>query len=179
MFFKKLFSFFKAKETDSYNEPQSTTITPSNSQTSQATKQINYNPQLVNQLTADHKLLLDIAGKISKSYEAKKWTDLANNIQLFRSKLYGHLVTENVDLYLYLQRSLKSNPEGFTQMRELQREMSGISKAVTAFINKYADIDKSPAYREAFGAEFNAVCQVLLKRIQCEEKTLYPMYSPA
>ncbi|UYZ82854.1 hemerythrin domain-containing protein [Entomomonas sp. E2T0] len=137
-----------------------------------------YSPTLISGLIHDHKELLNIAGTIQALYDAKKWSDLSKQLSIFREKIYAHLITENINLYIYLQRSLKDNPESLAMMQDLRKEMTGISKAVTAFLTKYTDLENNTDHQQQFGTEFKGVCEVLLKRIECEEKTLYPMYAP-
>lgn len=68
-----------------------------------------YSPTLVSGLIHDHKELLNIAGKIQDAYNADKWSDLSKQLTIFREKIYAHLITENINLYIYLQRSLKDD----------------------------------------------------------------------
>ncbi len=170
MILQRFFSLFKR---NTHENP-----TPTNSPT--PNKQVggagSYKPELVATLKDDHQILFNIVGRIQKAVDNKNWSTVTKELQIFREKIYAHLLIENIDLYIYLQRSLADDPVNLKMMRELQKEMSGISTAVVNFLSKYKTLEKEANLQEEFPSEFNDVCDVLVRRIECEERVLYPMY---
>lgn len=168
MILQRLFSLFKR------NTQESKTIT--HTPPKQASGAASYKPELVATLKNDHKVLISIVRRIQKAVDNKNWSAVTTELQVFREKIYAHLLIENADLYIYLQRSLADDPLNLKMMRQLQKEMGSISTAVVNFLSKYKTLDKDSSLQDKFPSEFKEVCSVLVRRIECEEKVLYPMY---
>lgn len=140
---------------------------------------IRYHPELVEELHQDHQNLLNLFGEIQKAHQARDYESLSRRMSEFSSEFRGHLLKENVQLYTYLQHVLANDSENAALMRDLRGEMHDISKAVSRFVKKYAGNEEWDATRhEQFGKELEATGKVLTKRIQTEEKQLYPLYMP-
>ncbi len=138
--------------------------------------EISYDPDLVAELKADHQDLLGLFGKISNAYEAKDYDSIPAMLSEFGTLLRGHLLKENIKLYIYLQHAFAEDSENSSLMQDFRSEMNGISKSVTAFLNLYS-VESWDEHREAsFGMELESIGKVLVKRIKTEESTLYPLY---
>jgi regulator of sigma D len=140
--------------------------------------QIAYSPELIPHLEKDHKDLLETFGRISKAFAGNDLTAVAKYLADFQQGILGHLMTENIKLYVYLGHILKlADPESFDLMFEFRREMYGIGKSVLAFLNKYREIGTQPKLAESFGEDLKNVGEILVARIKREEETLYPLYA--
>ena len=140
---------------------------------------IRYCPDLVSQLEVDHQKLLQIFSKIGNSFKAGDRLGTVQHLEDFRGAIQGHLLTENVRLYIYLEHALAQDAESHALIHEFRLEMAGIGKAVLAFLGKYRELAVQPNLAESFGDDLKAVGKVLVERIQREESTLYPLYLPA
>jgi hypothetical protein len=138
---------------------------------------IRFHPQLITKLTADHRLLLSLFGETSKAAARGDVETAAKWLETFRVELQGHLLTENVRLYVYLQHMFADDPTSYALIHEFRHEMDGIGKAVMGFLTKYKELARYPELLDAFAQDLAAVGKVLVSRIEREEATLYPLYS--
>ena len=141
--------------------------------------QLHYDPNLVSHLLADHRMLLGIFGDIAAAMKQKDMDLTKEKLGKFGDELNGHLLKENIRFYVYLQHSLKNDPENAAIMLGFRKEMQHIGKAVVDFLHKYtAEGDWNEAMWQSFQQEVGGIGKVLTKRIQMEENTLYPLYLP-
>jgi regulator of sigma D len=140
---------------------------------------IGYSPDLIARLKNDHQILLKTFGLVGQAYARNDLPEVARQLRDFHHGLLGHLMTENIKLYVYLGGTIKhTDPESHELMLEFRQEMYGIGKAVLAFLNKYKEIDAHPALAETFGDDMKNIGAALVSRIRREEDTLYPLYAP-
>ena len=138
---------------------------------------IRFHPQLIAKLTADHRALLSLFGETSHAAARGYVAIAAERLEAFRVALQGHLLTENIRLYVYLQHMCADDPSSYTLIHEFRHEMDGIGKAVMNFLAKYKELARSPELLNAFGEDLAAIGKVLVSRIEREEATLYPLYA--
>ncbi len=140
--------------------------------------EIRYHENLVPELLEDHQTLLALFEKVSQAQEAGEFQQLPSMLEEFGSLLRGHLLKENVRLYIYLQHALANDPDNSALMQGFRTEMHGISKVVNRFLRHYGQTEWDQQRREDFASELKAIGEVLVKRIETEEKVLYPLYMP-
>lgn len=140
---------------------------------------IHYHADLIDKLTGDHRHLLALFGETQAAAGRGDVAAAAARLEAFRSALQGHLLTENVRLYVYLEHLLAGDPASHALIHEFRHEMDGIGKALVAFLGKYRDLATRPDLAAAFAEELAAVGGILVQRIEREEGTLYPLYTPA
>ncbi|SCZ58485.1 hemerythrin domain-containing protein [Thiohalomonas denitrificans] len=140
--------------------------------------EIRYSPELVEKLKEDHKDLIELYGQIAEEFAQADYKAVSQSLARFRGLLQGHLLTENVRLYIYLDRQFAHDDTKSELIRKFRREMDGIGRAATNFLRKYEAIGVNTELADAFKRDFNEVGQVLVQRIEREESTLYPLYMP-
>lgn len=169
-----MFGFFKKKKN-------------SDSATSGATQQegnaapgteIRYSPELIGSLKGDHKTILALYNDIAIAFKEKRYPDVSSMLGDFKSGLSAHLLTENVRLYIYLDRSLASDPTSSDLIRSFRKEMDDIAKVALGFLKKYETIGVDEDLASHFETDFETIGKVLVERIKKEENTLYPLYMP-
>lgn len=139
---------------------------------------IHYHPELVQQLSDEHLVLLQTFGAVQAAAAGGNLVEAATLVDTFRTQLQGHLLTENVRLYIYLEHQLAQDPSSFALIHEFRQEMDGIGKVLAAFLRKYQHLAERPELATAFVDELAGIGRVLVERIQREEATLYPLYAP-
>ena len=139
---------------------------------------IAYHTELVPNLKADHHKLLQTFGAIHAALQARDLAAVVHRLDDFRTAIQGHLLTENVLLYVYLEHALAQDPVSHTLIHEFRLEMDAIGKAVLAFLSKYRELESQPELVAEFGPDLASVGKVLTERIQREESMLYPLYLP-
>jgi len=170
-----MFDFFKKKG----EAKTETAATPAQPQYNTAPgTEIRYHPELIAQLQSDHQTLIGLYGEIQAAFDAGDYAGVSEKLDAFRTGLQGHLLTENVRLYIYLDRCLANDETNSELIRGFRREMDGIAKVAMNFLKKYEAIGVDKELAGAFAKDFATIGQVLGARIQKEEQVLYPLYMP-
>ena len=162
-----MFGLFK-KKSEARPEKASASTTPG----------ISYDPELIGQLADEHQSLLSIFGEMSDAAEKQNWPLTQKHLKSFATALRGHLLAENVKLYVYLSKSFASDPETQNIAKEFRKEMMHIGRAVNQFVTRYEVAAWSEEMKENFSSELAGIGEVLVKRIEHEEQSLYPLYLP-
>lgn len=166
-----MFSFFRKDDKDKHDHSGSTVQELPGSN-------IHYYSDLIDHLTVEHQELLVIYQAIDKARGKGNFSQVGKQLVDFGSKLRGHLLTENVKLYVYLRHALGSDSESAAIMQQFRAEMMHIGKSVADFLEKYEQCDWNELTQNEFNNDFVQVGQILAKRIKTEEETLYPLYLP-
>ncbi len=140
--------------------------------------QIYYHPDLIDELTREHQVLVELASAIKQIYDKGVFDSIPDMLGRFGTLLRGHLLKENVKLYVYLQHVLARDEENTALMQGFRNEIKDIGRTVTTFLHKYSKNDWGIELRSSFGSEFDKVLTTLAKRIQTEESVLYKLYLP-
>jgi len=139
---------------------------------------ISYDARLVFRLTADHRRLLRLLVKLERAFDDGYLTTAVACLHEFGSEMRAHLLSEKVQLYLYLHHALKSDPFSVALLRALQQEMDAIGKHLVAFLAKYEKLAANPKLLVTFRADLGEIVKLLTTRIRREETTLFPLYAP-
>lgn len=146
----------------------------------EATDGIGYDPKLIHTLLAHHAQLGRTWASIRERAEAGDHAAIPPLLQRFRTSLQGHILTENVRFYVYLEKSLADDAGSTETMREFRQSMNGIARQVVAFNNKWEKGDLATAgVRKAFLDDYASVSSLLEQRFDSEEQNLYPLYQPS
>ena len=143
-----------------------------------ASKGITYDDQLIGQFHAEHQALLKLFTLIKDSAERQDFAKVQKHLKKFTSVLRGHLLTENVKLYVYLSRSLANDPANKDIMMNFRQEMMQIGRAVNQFVTRYEQDNWNAEMKAHFLDELLGIGEVLVRRIEQEESVLYPLYMP-
>ncbi len=139
---------------------------------------IRYDASLIGKLKSDHVHLLTLFGAVKVDFEAGKHSSAAEKLDQFGKLLYGHLLAENVRLYIYLKHMLARDEISYGLAHNFRREMDEIGRITMAFLDKYKAIGVDKDLSAHFGSELENIGKVLVDRIAREEDTLYPLYLP-
>ncbi|MCV2219397.1 hemerythrin domain-containing protein [Thauera sp. Sel9] len=140
---------------------------------------IRYSADLIEHLVRDHRSMLDCVGEIGRAARSGRLDEAVPLLERFRTDLHGHLLVENVRLYVYLEHTLASDPASHALMHEFRHDMDEIGKKVVAFLTRYARLGEDPSLAAGFVADLDVVAAALADRIRREEDVLYPLYAPA
>lgn len=138
--------------------------------------EIRFDPGLVDKLKAEHRSLLKLYSKISRALAGGNFDEVSEALGEIKGLLQGHLLTENVRLYVYLEHQFAGNEVNMELIRDFRREMDGIGRAVLTFLKKYKAIGSEKELAATFEKDLESLGKILSKRIQHEEETLYPLY---
>ena len=138
---------------------------------------IHFHPELVGKLQQDHIALLRLYTQTQTSARCGDVVQAAHHLEEFRILLQGHLMTENVRLYVYLEHTLDKDASSHQLIRSFRHEMGDIGKAVEVFLHDYRDLTQHPEFTQQFSEAFEGIGKVLAERIRREEETLYPLYT--
>jgi regulator of sigma D len=144
-----------------------------------ATTGIKYDPSLIKDLKDDHSDLVALYGEIwSEGYQKQDYSKMATSIAHFKSDFQAHLLSENVKFYVYLEQALANDPHNLALVKEFRTDMNDIANAVVKFCKTYQG-DFSASKLEKFKSDYQAVGEVLTRRVSLEEKSLYVLYQPS
>lgn len=163
-------------------QPESKSTTDSQETTQYNTApgtEIRYAPDLIDSLKGDHQTLLTLYGEIQEAFDNKDYPTVSEKLETLKSGLQSHLLTENVRLYIYLDRCLAHDASNSELIRGFRREMDDIAKVAMKFLNKYSTIGVDEDLAAHFSQDFATIGKVLGERINKEETTLYPLYLPS
>jgi len=130
-------------------------------------------------LERQHQDFFDLMNKIAIHKSEQQVKDNASAISLLLSQLSGklkiHIISE--DKFLYPSLMNNTNPKIKTTSQLFYAEMGGLSQVFEAFKNSFATTNKIAANSAAFLDESQKVFLALKKRIEKENKDLYPLLS--
>ncbi len=174
-----MFNFFGKKEAESPAKAGGETAQEKQGETQYKNApgtEIHYHPDLIENLKSDHKRLLGRYGDIKSHFEAADYEQVAGQLEQFKMDLQGHLLTENIKLYIYLDHMLANDEMNATLIKEFRREMDGIARVALKFLSKYEAIGVDKDLAPSFAKDFAEIGKVLVERIKREEEVLYPLY---
>jgi hemerythrin-like domain-containing protein len=169
-----MFALFKKKRRV---EPTKNTPSP-NLKLAKDNNGISYDENLIKDFKQEHQELLRLFSIIKSAAEQEDIKLVQTKLKRFTSILRGHLLTENVKLYVYLTKELANDIENKDIIMSFRREMMQIGKVVNQFVTRYDKKDWSSDMQQHFLPELLAIGEVLVERIEREENTLYPLYLP-
>ncbi len=169
-----MFNFFSKKNA----APETAERAAASQYASAPGSEIRYSPTLVDELKKDHQDLLSLYMDIKASFERGDYEAVSAKLNEFRVGLQGHLLTENVRFYIYIDRVHGKDEMNSELIRSFRREMDGIGRTALNFLQKYEMIGVDRALAGAFASDFAAIGAVLTERIKKEESVLYPLYMP-
>ncbi len=140
---------------------------------------VQYQPDLIDTFKQEHAKLLKLFSTIHTFAEHGDVKRTSEYLLDFRFALQGHLLTENVRLYVYLERKLANDPSSYELIHSFRHEMDRIGHDVVHFLEQYRELEAHPHLLPAFITDLDAIGKVLVKRIKNEEEILYPLYAPA
>ncbi len=141
---------------------------------------IGYDAKLIETLHKHHAQLGTLFQRIGNSARQSDSHGLHELLATFKSSLNGHVLTENVRFYSYLEQTISDDADSAAIVREYRREMNDIAREVRQFVDQWRDADiSSSETQNQFLAEYHRVGKLLERRLDSEEQQLYPLYRPA
>lgn len=142
-------------------------------------EKITYRENLVNNLKLDHQNLLALYGGMLESIHESEYTKIVGQLETFKTNFNAHLHTENLKLYVFLEQNVKEDADEFKKIRKYRREMRDIENAVNKFLTNWITSGINAENASEFETQLKAIGEALVKRIESEEHSLYPMYDQA
>lgn len=133
--------------------------------------------ELVATLTAHHRAVEGLVGRIDSQIAAAQFVEASATLNGMRDALLGHLAMEDGQLYPQLVAAAERTGQAglATVARTFATNMASISTGLIAFFTRYPD--GASLQRPTFAREWKSICAVLGDRIQQEESTLYPLHA--
>jgi hemerythrin-like domain-containing protein len=137
-----------------------------------------FNEQLIEMFKNDHQELLKIYADILNSFNTnqKAHKNIVALLNDFKIALEIHLMVEDNKLYSFLKMKYGRDDTHMAFVEDIQGEMNNIAKEVMFFIRKYSNRESYDNNLNNFIRDLEAIGTVLIKRIDMEEKRLYPLY---
>ncbi len=135
---------------------------------------ISYHPELIDQFKKDHRELLEIFTDVVTASKDGDMERVPVLLIEFKRRIIGHLLQENVQLYVYLKYLFVDDAANRELAKTMQKEMAAIGKVLFEFIVRFTD--ENVNYDQAFQQELEGIGAVLVERIKLEEENLYSLY---
>lgn len=136
------------------------------------------NSNYLNDLKNDHKTLGRLLEDIKGLIQTNDIQGIATRMDSLRNGLLAHLKKEDDKIYMDLLTIAKEkNIELVTiTINTFSTAMKGIATRVLKFFDKYSKREEIAKLSSELYSDFPLVYEDLLKRVDREEKVLYPMY---
>ena len=137
-----------------------------------------YQPSLVPQLEHDHVVLRQQFEALASCHRDGDHDRSLDALRTFTASLRVHLLKENLHLYVYLKHALNRDAESAALMHSMRREMQEIGRSLNHFVTSYTSTPWNQAVRDRFSSDIAQIGEILTRRIDDEERILYPLYMP-
>ena len=136
-----------------------------------------YNHSLIGQLENDHRKIMDIYEEIKAHFhEDANHLKIKEKLHKLKTMLQMHIDFEDSLLYPYLSSGYRNDGENMTFIEKANAEMLELASNAFKFISDCTDEMLFAQNREKFKEDFSAIGEILSKRIEFEETSLYPLY---
>lgn len=136
------------------------------------------NRNYLNDLKNDHKTIMQILDDIKGFTQTKDIPGITGRMDQLKNGLLAHLKKEDDKIYADLLNVAKErNIELVTiTINTFSTAMKGIAARVLKFFDKYSNKEEIARLTTEFYKDFQETYEDILKRVDREEKVLYPMY---
>ncbi|MBI3399152.1 MAG: hemerythrin domain-containing protein [Deltaproteobacteria bacterium] len=136
------------------------------------------NRSYLNELKGEHKTVGQVLEEIKGFVAANNIQGIAGRMGLLKNGLVAHIKKEDGKMYTDLLKTAKDmNIEMVSvTVNTFSTAMKGIADRVLKFFGKYPDKDAIAKNTAEFNKDFHGVYEDIMKRVNNEEKVLYPMY---
>ncbi len=140
--------------------------------------EIRYSPELIGKFEQEHQRFFALHSAILNAQEREELFAIPPLMSEFEAALTGHLLSERVRLYAYMDAYFFADQKTQAMLREYRSEMDRIGDSVMQLFRKYRDIDTDATLKQTFSHDFEELGKILAERMQREESILYPLYMP-
>lgn len=133
---------------------------------------------LMDELKGEHRLLLEVFGRLKKSGETEDAAEFRQALADFRSLLIPHVVKEAYKVYTYLRQYYKDKGDisVYQRVTNYKTEMTGIGEAALQFIDSCEKTPDDAIDFHTVNESLREIGLLLGDRIRREEADLYPLY---
>ena len=137
-----------------------------------------FNRNYLNELKNEHKTICRILEDIKGFIQTNNAQDIATHMDLIRQYLLAHLKKEDSKLYGDLLKEAKDKNIELVAITvtTFATAMKGIEARILKFFDKYPAQDEIIKHIAEFYEDFQEAYEDVQKRVNNEEKILYPMY---
>lgn len=141
-----------------------------------ASPKVLHHPRLIGQLENDHERLIELYGMLKSAVAASRMSDLNGLLTQFSSVLRGHIMAENMKLYIFLSYHLADRPEQVARVKKMRRAKKALANQVTSMRQQFADQHMDETLLSSFASQLADIGLNLGERVKEEDAFLYPLY---
>ncbi|MBI5286870.1 MAG: hemerythrin domain-containing protein [Deltaproteobacteria bacterium] len=129
-------------------------------------------------LKKEHQAAAGLLEEVQRAFQQNQLSKTAQSLSALKGALLGHLKKEDEKLYPELSKLAQEKDLGLikTTLSTFSTAMKGISERLIRFFDKYQGSEEIARDSATFKTDLTMVVESLHKRIDGEEKVLYPMY---
>lgn len=135
-----------------------------------------YNPDLIENLTKEHKEILKTCFIIEHLASEQEWEKTQAAMQSLSHLLNRHVDKENHILFQLLEDALEDDSQEIEMVQYIRRDLNQLSSNLRNFIHQYCNMPHDAINGSQFCKEFALMLRYVERRIELEESALYPLY---
>ncbi len=158
------------------SDPNKVSTPPAVRQSRAPGTRIGYDPLLIKRLTADHQRMLEFITQSQVLLTTHDYDGVMRKLGELRITLQDHLMTANVQFYVYVLRHLAGDAAKSAIINECRREMLDNSRQIMDFLRTYSATRLDDMSAKTFQIELLVIGSALAQRFEHEQASLYPLY---
>ncbi len=131
------------------------------------------NQRVVKRWKKEHKKIIILADKVINEYSKNNYKKAKKILILLNNLAIDHIIDEDFKFHKLLNSSKYISPDKKTSISSFIDTFKDTKVELISFLTKYTG--KDIILDDEFFQEFNELTEVLIKRIQYEEKNLYAL----
>ena len=132
----------------------------------------------INELKNEHKIVERLLEDIKGYIQANDMREVASRMDSLKNDLLSHLNKEDNKIYIELLKVAKEKKIELIEItvNTFSTAMKGVAKRALKLFDKYSTTEGTSMPTAELHKDFQGIQEDILKRINNEEKVLYPMY---
>jgi hypothetical protein len=134
-----------------------------------------YDPELVAELTQEHRHLVLLLDRAKGSVQGKRFEDVKGMLDQLREGLAAHVKRENEELHPYLTAKIR-NDDRIAMLKDMHSGALRTQRALDGFLKHYGGYPVTERNAATFYSEIDGVNVELNKWMAQEEAFVYTLY---
>lgn len=127
-------------------------------------------------ISKQHKDLFDLVEETNNQIKKKNFKSIAGKLTILNRNLTDHMIYETSNIYMYLASILDHQSQEYKLLSKLRIDMIQIGSKINEFLEKYSNSEAIAADWHTFDEEYAVIVSILTKRINLEEREIYPIF---
>jgi hypothetical protein len=140
--------------------------------------QIRFDPDLVDNLSAEHHALLTACEELEIACAKARVAQVVSRLRALEEQIGRHRVQEDVKLMIFIEKHNAERDGVAALLALIRRERDLVRKQLSETIKKYALPENAKAPAQEISRDVGEVIHLIARLIDREENDLFPLYVP-